>query len=491
MNHEFETTDRLSNFYSIAALCFIGLSIFAFVGLIPLGRWEMDEIVTTNLFNRLGLEGLEHRILHWSPRPISEIMLYGYLEIAEITDRRHIAKVLLLLWSILITSTLSPAFLTAGTDRLKGLAFCAGIVLLCIAGENNYDVLYWVQGALAYIPTLSALLFICGIILISDLDIPKKALYIAVALSIVSMCSEVGAFFAASFSCAALFVWLALRCVGLRLSGNYAIRGLIPLLISSVVIHSIVVSRVGASFEIFGDHNVAGNFFASLKLSLSTFPYQVFFWGTNVVGGQYAIAGVLPKFGLPISAFFLFRFMTNTRQDALLAGLLGIAAIGTAYLSYFASLYQFGMDCCGRHTTMRQALIWISLAGFAKVLSYVWRGQHSADPTRSDRLSMIALILTTALPTIFLAKPLVSDYRRYNQMRAEHAAMWRPKPDRNPTVMTIQKSWPGNIVGGGYLYLAAGEYFRGQNVPGNVQGLMDYFSTERIIVLDPVSSPPN
>ncbi len=209
MNHEFETTDRLSNFYSIAALCFIGLSIFAFVGLIPLGRWEMDEIVTTNLFNRLGLEGLEHRILHWSPRPISEIMLYGYLEIAEITDRRHIAKVLLLLWSILITSTLSPAFLTAGTDRLKGLAFCAGIVLLCIAGENNYDVLYWVQGALAYIPTLSALLFICGIILISDLDIPKKALYIAVALSIVSMCSEVGAFFAASFSCAALFVWLA------------------------------------------------------------------------------------------------------------------------------------------------------------------------------------------------------------------------------------------------------------------------------------------
>jgi hypothetical protein len=63
------------------------VTVVAFAGLIPLGHWQ-DEYFTLYHFHESGFAYFGERLLHWSPRPLSEFFAYLYgLAVYDLTRR--------------------------------------------------------------------------------------------------------------------------------------------------------------------------------------------------------------------------------------------------------------------------------------------------------------------------------------------------------------------------------------------------------------------
>src|SRR4051812_25794284 len=60
--------------------------VLAFAGLIPLGHWG-DEFETVRIYQQEGYSFFVQRILHWSPRPLSELLIYWYSIAIKSVDR--------------------------------------------------------------------------------------------------------------------------------------------------------------------------------------------------------------------------------------------------------------------------------------------------------------------------------------------------------------------------------------------------------------------
>ncbi len=85
--------------------------ILVYVGLIPLGHWQTDEYQTALAIKNGGLDALKNRIATWSPRPLSESLIFIYLDFVNRTKNQLITPVLGLFWLMLISCTVMPVII--------------------------------------------------------------------------------------------------------------------------------------------------------------------------------------------------------------------------------------------------------------------------------------------------------------------------------------------------------------------------------------------
>ena len=83
-----------------ASFAILILTLAMYAALLPQGQWY-DEYIAFYGFRVYGWQGFLIRLLHWSPRPVSEILAFGYARIVYATGRPLIAPVLCLAWSVL------------------------------------------------------------------------------------------------------------------------------------------------------------------------------------------------------------------------------------------------------------------------------------------------------------------------------------------------------------------------------------------------------
>jgi hypothetical protein len=105
--------ERERDFPSVEArarklLCWIALAIVlvtiaVHLGLVDIGQWAYDEFAIISSYRDNGLIALSTRLFHWSPRPISEILIWIYGCLVNWTHRPLIGAFLGLLWLTLIS----------------------------------------------------------------------------------------------------------------------------------------------------------------------------------------------------------------------------------------------------------------------------------------------------------------------------------------------------------------------------------------------------
>jgi len=199
---------RYEKIARIGAASFFILIVLAYFALIGIGQWQADEFADfarserpfTAFFDRLA----------WSPRPLSESLfaLYGRLTL----ELKHplTGGFLGLLWIVFLLAGLAARFGDDHRNIRDRPGFCevafTGLALIAAFLTSNRltEVFYWPAGAVAYLPTLSASLFVFLYVAQGALDSSKGRLRCGVALVCAALCSETGAFFAVSYAIVAI-----------------------------------------------------------------------------------------------------------------------------------------------------------------------------------------------------------------------------------------------------------------------------------------------
>ena len=94
---------RLLAWISLVALL---VTIAFHFGLVDLGQWTNDEFGIIGSYRDKPWTALYDRLMHWSPRPISEALIWIYAYLVNLTHKPFIGMFLGLLWLILLSTPL-------------------------------------------------------------------------------------------------------------------------------------------------------------------------------------------------------------------------------------------------------------------------------------------------------------------------------------------------------------------------------------------------
>ncbi len=398
------------------------------LALLPAGRW-FDEYFTFSFFRVWGLGGLMFRLRHWSLRPVSDGMVYGYWLLVHATGRPLIVPALGLAWGILaalLTAAIRPWQLPGRMARWALLL--ALPVLFLLAGPVG-EMWYWPLAAFAYLPTLGgvcvAVLMVAGPGLRGD----RGWIAVAAALTLAAFSSEVGALFTLVL-CPLLFVDRFLGGAPARQAAVLAV----PLVAAGVVMISLVTGRAASPAELM----VPGPLFRHPIASVLAAIPHVLGGAAGVGDGVWpTLRGVAARLLLCLGAWAVLRLAWPAPVSRRLVMIVGSALVGACLLSVAGSFYQFGTLCCERHEALRQAmdlLMAVAVAGLLPRNGVVGRGGTHGVLAPPALLAAAALV---GAPPRVVA--LAAEYRVAHAQAKAQKAMWRSGQDRaNPTLEMVQ-----------------------------------------------------
>ncbi len=255
----------------LAALAIVG----AHAGLIPMGRWQVDEYRLFTTLRQFGAGALPVRLLY-SPRPFSEFLIFLYGEAVLHLHRPLVTSFLAVVWTGLIASTGLAAYtaLPRSAWRLPlALAFTFALVATALTGADVTEAFYWPVAAAAYMPTLAA-----GLCLFFLTDHPmnrRRRAMSGTALAVAAGSTEVGAAFALCFALtiAAERLWAVLRhrirpVAALSASAWWLIPGVIGLLVLLAILRlRYGLDELGAANARYTGHDAAAVFAALRELA--------------------------------------------------------------------------------------------------------------------------------------------------------------------------------------------------------------------------------
>ena len=172
----------------------LSLLLLAHAGLIVAGQWQGDEWFNFSLFRTEGAGFLLHRVLTWSPRPVSELLVFGYARAVDALHRPLITPMLALLWGALAAcaAALLPGAEGVQARRARGLAVLA-VLAFFLLGHQVAEMFYWPMGAAAYLGAIAALTLAVMLVLRGRHLSRGGAALLAGALAIAAGSAEVGA----------------------------------------------------------------------------------------------------------------------------------------------------------------------------------------------------------------------------------------------------------------------------------------------------------
>ncbi len=410
------------------------LMIACYASLLPLGKWHPDEFLQFHEQRVAGWHATADRILGWSPRPVSELVLFGYGTAVNLLGRPLSLPFLAAIWSVLLLGLYFAARSTRREPALIAASLVAAFLLLAKPGE----MFYWPAGAAAYLLGITALGSAC----LMKRDHPSRSWALGGVLVVAAWCAELGAMVVAIDA-------------GLLLVAHGIARGQVRLrwfvwasAAASVAFVAMVTAlhRVGSNVDVLRHGSpTIGRLGASLVVSG---PDDLRELAAIRLGGGWNVAA-----GLAVKLLLFLGFrpgMTETRlgPTVLEALLRGTALLLASYGSIVLAYRQFGDDCCERHETFRTCLGVLAVYSFAQA----WPSMM-AQRTR-------ALLLTVPLLIVFCWRlpDLLHDRALIASTIATRDALWAS--GRSPGPAMVWRNAPVPMLANGAWKFDPGIYRR-------------------------------
>lgn len=452
---------RHTRFHPAALIVPAGIALaVAILGLhaalLPEAHWQGDDFICAAYARDFGLRYLWFaRIGGWSPRPLSELMLYGYDRLAAGLQRPLTVPFLALLWTLLVSTTL----VTMRRDGPAATRILTGLAVACmfLLGHPVAEMFYWPSGAVAYLTTLAATSLALFLLLDERTASLSGMLVMSAALAACAAASEAGAIAAVPLA-VGLGVTLPRR--------QHAPLLLPPLLVAGFVFWTLAHHRM-ASPEAIG----AASPVSHLARSLRPVPRALLDDLRPVWPARLLLALGLRWCWRP--------GVTRVSSIALpvFAGALVLAA--SAVIA--AGLFQFGTICCERHDTLRQGWMILALAALA-----VWSTRWPPRPQLA-RFGPLALILACLLGLAPRIGLMIRDFHSLHAIVAGNAANWREGRDPGSQAMTFRL--PPVAALAGAVGIPVGQYTEPAQTSWTAHGIMNFFGKHRITILPPGSPP--
>jgi hypothetical protein len=451
-----------------AALLLTGV-IVLYLGLIGLGQWQADEYDNFARLRTRGWRFLFDR-LHWSPRPISELILTMYGWTVNQVHQPLIAPFLGLLWIVFIGAGLLGFF----QDRAKRsyeenwLAFVAAASLMAsfLVGGGLTEVFYWPVGASAYLLTLSSSILFFWQAAEGRLATSRGRTLSSFALVLAACSSEMGAMFVASYAFMKVLESMSERLTRriARPAGTSILWWLLPGLVSLVVLSALGLNRFQQSEPGF-------------TVASSTLGHPLLSVGAALRGLLSEVSGVAPGLRPSRSTSRLLSEImmllgiglcrplnTSSKASAREIGNLVTALLLACLLSLTTTYLHFGTAGGQRHQLLRHCWILMAASGMGMLLFSsrvaarvrVWPKRTIAGP--------IVLCLAVLVP--WHTGELIREYRAYpsikRAIRENFKSGFQRGSDRiiyllppNKGVLAFAQIEPGTYtVGSGALYPA-------------------------------------
>ena len=445
----------------LATLC-------AYAGLIPLGSWR-DEYFALSVQNQQGFVATMSRIVQWSPRPLSELVIYLYGLAVEHFGSPVITRAIAPFWIVFTVCVILPVW-----RKGHGLLAATTLIAMLLMGHTVAEVFYWPFAVFAYLPTVTAAATLLTLDWGGWLERRGGRVAAVIALLVAAGCSEVGALFTLIYATLSILAaW--------RTYPRYALLLLLPLLLSLVILYAEFAGRVALGVEVFGDPNIAHHPLKVLVALKDQLFFQLF-KGDGVLIRQRSLdSGIATKLLFLVGVYFAMSAHRHETSPAAqrLRLVLTIASLATAALILTASLYNFGVDCCERHDTMKQVYVFVALGSFASFLAM-------RLPARSAWPGPLALLLAMLIPLWTTAPKLVHDYRNYSAALQARQATWQSGHSPGPSMQVVQV-YPGLIAGG--VNFPPQTYQRTSSIKGLVDWILLYHNKQSAEIEPPIGHP--
>ncbi|MBV8375677.1 MAG: hypothetical protein JO279_01600 [Verrucomicrobia bacterium] len=383
-------------------------------GLVDLGQWALDEFSVIALYRDYGWTGFVHRLIGWSPRPISELLIWCYAYLVNWTHKPLIGLFLGSVWLTLISAPLI-SFLQIRKTSLKNSQgslflslFAFTTIALFLLGHSPGQLFYWPMGAAAYLTTLSATTLCFLQLAFSLTENFLGRVITSFSLIIAAGSSETGAFFVIVFSCLSL-AQMAVHAIRDTCRRQKVLWFLIPSLVGIGVFLLLLQNRVQNQDPLFRNPE-----YHHLLLSLKAAVGQTF--KECLVTGQRLstrsiLLGLLLKgcFLLALRYCWLSSGMKVPRRQPMVV--LAIALAATIYFSVAACYYGFGGPSNDRHHELRQCLIILFIATAATLSCSFHRTVCNLSKLEWLAAAFVFVTIVLAVPPRISA--LKHDYENY------------------------------------------------------------------------------
>ena len=450
------------------------MAILAHFALVPGGGWGGDEFANFARYQHFGIGWLVFRLLHWSPRPVSEVAIYLYSLAVTHLRMPLITPVLALMWTILIGGTVAVARQHGSPGILPRLTLALTLIAMFLLGHRIYDVFYWPLGTAPYLLNLVSITVVTFQVAAGGVVLPRARLICGTGLAVAATSWETGLFFTLAFTTALLLLELpALARRELRVlrdCGWY----LVPLLVSLgvvVLLGYIILSNPARGLDQGGEY--FHQFWPSLAATLlSIVP--------DLSLGDGSPAGIGGPASVVVAALLFLGFIWASRAGfgaappwrqmaALCVGLLGCFV-----LTIFSSYYEYGAQAHEAQTTLRECLVVLGLLAAARIvepglprLPARWLLPRIMGP--------IALIGAVAIGMAARTPALIADYSLVPEIREAREQTWQSGLDPATTTLRYVVAPPGQILNGlipsppGHFVLGAAK------TEWWMTGIMDFF----------------
>lgn len=463
------------------ALCIVVFA--AYLGLAPLGHWQVDEYQTIRAVREGGAGFLYQRVAAWSPRPLSEVFVYGYAWLVEVRRQPMIATVLVPFWLLLGIATLGLPL--RQPHARPWLPVSAALLVLFFLGHPVAEMFYWPMATLAYVPTLAAIAMLLAITQCLETSKISTWILTSLALTVAAASTEVGAMFVAGFIVLLGMGWLPNDAPYRRVR---IIALLPPALMAGWVLRQLMVVRAGQDSEVFGNPAIAHHAFAALTAMVPQAGRELFTLDPSRATDKQLTLGLIVKLLFALGVYGL----ASRRRDALAQRMrlsLALSTLALVLATIFTAYYQFGSLCCERHATFRQCMVYVGIAAAASWLA-VWEQRRQVARIDDDRHtavlgkqswlglgSLLASVLVAASTSVAKVR---HDYVAYDRIAAARRATWISgvASERSCAFTRVAS---GRIVGSD-PNLPMGVVQVGED--DSADAILAYFGKDRVVVSD-------
>lgn len=455
------------------------LVILVYAGLLPLSLWWADEYAVLPSFSSNGGGYLE--LLYWIPRPFSNALIAIYAFFVNQFNMQFIVPTLSVLWLITLLCVIATPLLLLKKEKSITLV-CLLLSFSLFAGflQNHpvREMFYWPFGAFAYLPTIAGLCITMWIYILGDQS-KKSYLICAFSLTIAAASSEIGAMTVIILIGMQVFVSWILYSKKLIAINIQAAWLFLPFFCAVCVLIAVSLGRVGSVGEVYGDPEIAHNLLLALKPSIQTFLHDFFFSSDEHISPLFGLlTGLVVKLLYLFGVTALFTSLMNrckVKINHALSGLLAFVFALSAFFVVLAGHYQYGLNCCERHSTFKDCLILLSLFCSGAYLAAVLHNRIRIPLAMGSTLITLSISigLASAFSNISVA------YSGFSGKQAMNARNWKQGRSANPIMLFEQRDDP--IVGG--LIRPNGNYHLGTDTDWGVAAIMRFHNKQSIEII--------
>src|ERR1700751_3640519 len=396
----------------IALLAIIALHF----GLVDVGQWTSDEFAILKFYRDKSWVAFWDRLTGWSPRPLSETLIWIYASVVNLAHKPFIGVFLGLLWMMLILTPLislaqvRTKFYTDSQNLLLFLLLLPyELIPLFLLEHPPGALFYWPVGAAAYLTTVVALT-LCFFQLAYNLAESACGRTVSsLSLILAAGSSETGAFFAIVFGCLSVVGTVVDRLAGAAHERKY-LWYLTPTFVGIGVFALLLHNRAQTQEALFPTleyHNI----YVSLQTALGETLKEYLVPGHRLSTRGLSLGLILKAcFFLAARYCWLSSNIKKPRRQVLIV--FGLSLIATTYVSVTGSYYGYGGLTNPCHEEFRQCLIMIIVATMGVFSCHFSLKQRNIQTVKWLGVLFILTTLLFVAPRRWAA--LAHDYKNYS-----------------------------------------------------------------------------